>query len=161
MTDWEVLQFISLKMFFAVVCGAVIGLERRMNASPAGFKTQILVCVGAMLFSIAPTIAGPMMINETPRVIGQIVTGVGFLGAGTIIHNSRNVSGLTTAAWIWFTAAIGVMIGVGHGPVALFTTVTLTAVISVFRVIEKKYFGVRTVQVEVTRPEEDKVRKAG
>jgi putative Mg2+ transporter-C (MgtC) family protein len=159
MSDWEVLQFISMKMFYAVVCGAVIGLERRVNFSPAGFKTQILVCVGAMLFSVAPTIAGPLMVNETPRVIGQIVSGVGFLGAGTIIHNSRNVSGLTTAAWIWFTAAIGVMIGLGYGAVALFTTVTLTAVISVFRHIEKKYFNIRPSNVETT-PEEEKIRKA-
>jgi putative Mg2+ transporter-C (MgtC) family protein len=141
MTDFEVLQFISLKMFYAVLCGAIIGVERRLNHSPAGIKTQVLVCVGAMLFAVFPTIAGPAMQNETPRVIGQIVTGVGFLGAGTIIHNTRNVSGLTTAAWIWFTAAIGVFVGIGHGAIALFTTVTLTGVISLFRVIEKKYFG--------------------
>ena len=81
------------------------------------------------------------MAAETPRVIGQIVTGVGFLGAGSIIHNkAAGVSGLTTAAWIWFSASAGIMIGLGHGLVALFVTVTLTAVICMFRKIEKKYF---------------------
>lgn len=149
MTDLELIQFVSLKMFYAVICGAIVGFERRMNFSPAGFKTQILVCVGAMLFTISPHIGGLGMVNETPRVIGQIVTGIGFLGAGTIIHNtSRTVSGLTTAAWIWFTAAIGVMIGLNHGAVALFITVTLGAVISLFRVIEKKFFSSRACHIK-------------
>ena len=76
------------------------------------------------------------MAAEAPRVIGQIVTGVGFLGAGSIIHNKHHsVSGLTTAAWIWFTAAIGILIGLNHGAVALFIVVTLTAVIGLFRKI--------------------------
>lgn len=142
MTDLEVLQFISFKMLYAVLCGAVVGFERKMNHAPAGFKTQILVCVGAMLFTISPQIAGPLMAGETPRVIGQIVTGVGFLGAGSIIRNKADsVSGLTTAAWIWFTASSGIMIGLNHGLVALFVTVTLTAVITSFRMIEKKYFS--------------------
>ena len=160
MTDFEVIQFISLKMLYAVICGAIVGYERRINSAPAGFKTQILVCVGSMLFVISPTIAGAVMINETPRVIGQIVTGVGFLGAGSIMHNKSNsVSGLTTAAWIWFTAAIGIMIGLGHGPVGLFVTITLTAVIVSVRKIEHKYFRHHPVK----RPEEEKeppLRKA-
>lgn len=165
MTDLEVLQFISFKMLFAVICGATVGLERRMNHAPAGFKTQILVCVGAMLFTISPIIAGPLMAAETPRVIGQIVTGVGFLGAGSIIHNrSHSVQGLTTAAWIWFTAAIGIMIGLGHGPVALFVTITLSTVVAFFRVIEKKYFGQtyrKTAPSEQGEDTERKLQKAG
>jgi putative Mg2+ transporter-C (MgtC) family protein len=147
MTEMEVLGFIAWKMFYAVVCGFIVGFERRMNFSPAGFKTQILVCTGAMLFSSIPTIAGPIFIPETPRVIAQIVTGVGFLGAGTIIHNnSRSVSGLTTAAWIWFTAAIGILVGIGHGPAALFTTSSLVGVISLTRHVEKKYFAHRQIE---------------
>lgn len=160
MTELELLQFLSFKMFYAVICGAIVGLERRMNHAPAGFKTQILVCVGSMLFSVAPVIAGPLMAAETPRVIGQIVTGVGFLGAGSIMHNkSHSVSGLTTAAWIWFTAAIGILIGLEHGPVALFITVTLSTVISVFRRIEKRFFKKTPHLVEAQ--EEQKVLKVG
>jgi putative Mg2+ transporter-C (MgtC) family protein len=164
MTDLEVIQFISFKMFYAVTCGAIVGYERRLNHAPAGFKTQILVCVGAMLFSVSPTIAGAMMVNETPRVIGQIVTGVGFLGAGAIMHNKTNsVSGLTTAAWIWFTAAIGIIIGLGHGPVGIFVTATLTAVIVLVRKIEMKYFGPRNLKVETDQQEEKEppLRKVG
>lgn len=162
MSDLEVLQFISLKMFYAVVCGSVVGLERRMNGAPAGFKTQILVCVGAMLFCVSPIIAGTLMASETPRVIGQIVTGVGFLGAGSIIHNkTSSVSGLTTAAWIWFTAAIGIMTGLGHGPVALFVTVTLTIVITFFRYIEKRFFSDIPKRHSETEETKIEVRKAG
>jgi putative Mg2+ transporter-C (MgtC) family protein len=160
MTEVELLQFLAFKMLYAVICGAIVGLERKMNHAPAGFKTQILVCVGAMLFTISPIIGGPLMAAETPRVIGQIVTGVGFLGAGSIIHNkSYSVSGLTTAAWIWFTAAIGIMIGLEHGPVALFVTATLTAVITLFRQIEKKYFGHTHKAVHLAE-EEVEVKKA-
>ncbi len=164
MSDFEVLQFLSLKMFYAVVCGAIVGFERRWNRAPAGFKTQILVCVGAMLFCVSPIIAGPLMLAETPRVIGQIVTGVGFLGAGSIIHNkTHSVQGLTTAAWIWFTAALGILIGIGHGPVSLFIAITLTAVIALFRAIEKKYFSHKKHEVRILQEDEDKTeqRKAG
>lgn len=162
MTDLEVLQFISFKMLYAVICGAVVGLERRMNHAPAGFKTQVLVCTGAMLFTISPQIGGPLMAAETPRVIGQIVTGVGFLGAGSIIHNkAASVSGLTTAAWIWFTASSGIMIGLGHGLVALFVTVTLTGVICLFRMIEKKYFTIhRNFELEHQEEKQTEIKKA-
>ena len=163
MTELEVLSFLSFKMFYAVVCGFIVGYERKINYSPAGFKTQILVCTGAMLFTCIPTIAGPIFMPETPRVIAQIVTGVGFLGAGTIIHNnSRSVSGLTTAAWIWFTAAIGILVGIGHGPAALFTTSTLVGIISMTRFIEKKYFARRQIYSEEVQPPaaETKIKKA-
>jgi putative Mg2+ transporter-C (MgtC) family protein len=163
MTDLEVIQFISTKMFYAVACGAIVGFERRLNHAPAGFKTQILVCVGAMLFSVSPTIAGTLMASETPRVMGQIVTGVGFLGAGAIMHNKSNsVSGLTTAAWIWFTAAIGIMIGLGHGLVGIFITATLTGVIVLVRKIEMKYFGPRNkAEREEKEEKEAPLRKVG
>ena len=65
MSELEVLSFISLKMFYAVLCGLIVGLERKFNSAPAGFKTQILVCVGSMLFTCIPIIAGPMMVHET------------------------------------------------------------------------------------------------
>jgi putative Mg2+ transporter-C (MgtC) family protein len=163
MTEMEVLNFIAWKMFYAVVCGFVVGFERRLNSSPAGFKTQILVCTGAMLFTSIPSIAGPLFLPETPRVIAQIVTGVGFLGAGTIIrNNSQGVSGLTTAAWIWFTAAIGILVGIGHGPAALFTTTTLVGVISTTRYVEKRFFARKTPHIELHSDNQvEDIKKAG
>ncbi|MGZ3774535.1 MAG: MgtC/SapB family protein [Pseudobdellovibrionaceae bacterium] len=139
MTEMEVLRLISFKMFFAVICGLIVGIERKINDSSAGFKTQILVCIGSMLFTTIPVMI--KLPGEAPRVIAQIISGVGFLGAGAILHNkSTHVVGLTTAAWIWFTAAIGIIIGIGHGPAALFTTTTLVIVISGARRLERKFF---------------------
>lgn len=163
MSDLEVLSFISLKMFYAVLCGFIVGIERKKNHAPAGFKTQILVCVGSMLFTVIPIIAGPLMEHETARVIAQIITGVGFLGAGAIMHNggTKGVSGLTTAAWIWFTAAIGILIGIEHGAVALFTTFTLVIVISMARVVERKFFSHKTTHIKASSEteEENKLKK--
>ena len=166
MTELEVLRFIAFKMFFAVVCGFMVGVERKINHAPAGFKTQILVCVGAMLFTCIPTIVGGAMVDQTARVIAQIITGVGFLGAGAIMNRGgdrRNVVGLTTAAWIWFTAAIGIMIGVGHGPSAMFVTVTLVTVISLARYLERKYFPSFSEGESFAQPEKpkDHIRKVG
>lgn len=141
MTDLEVIYLISDKMLAAVICGSVVGLERNMNDASAGFKTQILVCVGAMLFTVSPLIATPALPQEQARVISQIISGVGFLGAGAILHNgSSHVIGLTTAAWTWFTAAIGILIGLDHGAAAVFTTVTLVLVISIARRVENALF---------------------
>ena len=143
MTEIELIQFVGWKMFYAVVCGSIVGFERKINDSSAGFKTQILVCVGSMLFTVVPFLIPGLTTNtESARIIAQIISGVGFLGAGAIIHNGSNhVTGLTTAAWIWFTAAIGVIIGLEHGLSAIFITGSLTLVITMTRKIEKKFFG--------------------
>ncbi len=141
MSDFEVLSLVSSKMFFAVICGFIVGVERKLHDSSAGFKTQILVCIGAMLFTVIPAIMGQNS-DGASRIIAQIISGVGFLGAGAILHNkTTHVIGLTTAAWIWFTAAIGVLIGIGHGPVATFITTTLVIIITIARYIEKKFFS--------------------
>lgn len=168
MSELEVLSFISLKMFYAVMCGLIVGLERKFNSAPAGFKTQILVCVGSMLFTCIPIIAGPMMEHETARVIAQIITGVGFLGAGAIMNKGgdrSNVVGLTTAAWIWFTAAIGILIGIEHGPVALFITFTLVGVISLARFFERKFFKstfeTSEINPHLKEKSKDHIRKVG
>lgn len=149
-------------MFFAVICGAIVGFERKLNDASAGFKTQILVCVGSMLFTVIPFVSTPGMASEQARVIGQIVTGVGFLGAGTIMHGSGRdkVTGLTTAAWIWFMAAIGILIGIDFGPAALFTTVSLVAVVTTARKIERTYFSKKKPNLAVVESLHDKKQSA-
>lgn len=138
--DLDFLLFISDKMFYALVCGIIVGFERKLNRSPAAFKTQILICVGSMLFTAMPSYTDHLRV-ESARVIAQIVSGVGFLGAGAIIRTgSMNIMGLTTAAWIWFTASMGIMVGLNYGLSALFVTSTLTAVISLTRKLERNYF---------------------
>lgn len=161
MTDLQVLDLISLKMFFAVLCGSLVGLERKLNDASAGFKTQILVCVGSMLFTMIPFFVSGKIDEAGMRVIAQIVSGIGFLGAGAIFHSGpHHVIGLTTAAWIWFSAAIGIIIGIGHGPVAIFITSTLVGVIAITRKIEHRLFSTPHEKSEASRvveiPEETK-----
>lgn len=129
-------------MLYAVICGMIVGYERKINDSSASFKTQILVCVGSMIFTVIPQLAPKVPTSDSFRIIAQIISGVGFLGAGAILHNgTSHVIGLTTAAWIWFTSAIGIMIGIDHGPVAVFISMSLVTVINTARKIEVKYFS--------------------
>jgi putative Mg2+ transporter-C (MgtC) family protein len=107
-----------LKLFVSILLGSLIGLERETHGRPAGLRTHVLVCMGSTLFTIAGIVmAGPQRtigaINDPARIAAQIVTGIGFLGAGTIIHQGSVVRGLTTAASIWAVAAIGIMVGIG------------------------------------------------
>ena len=108
MSFWEMV----LRLVISLVLGGLIVMERETHGRPAGLRTHTLVCVGSTLFTICSyVIAGPH--NDPGRVAAQIVTGVGFLGAGTIIHQGSVVRGLTTAASIWAVAAIGLAVGIG------------------------------------------------
>ncbi|MGB9619188.1 MAG: MgtC/SapB family protein [Armatimonadota bacterium] len=101
-----------LKLVVSLILGGVIGLERETHGRPAGLRTHILVCVGSTLFALCSyTIAGNQF--DPGRISAQIVTGIGFLGAGTIMRQGSVVRGLTTAASIWTVAAIGLAVAVG------------------------------------------------
>jgi putative Mg2+ transporter-C (MgtC) family protein len=118
-----------LKLVFAAMCGAIIGLERELSGKPAGLRTTILICVGSCLFvilsyDIAKDAAGNL-INDPGRIAAQIVTGIGFLGAGAIIQSRGHVVGLTTAATIWVTASIGMAAGMALYPLAMFATLLI------------------------------------
>lgn len=105
----------TILVLVAVVCGTVIGLERESHNKPAGTRTVSLICVGSTIFALASImIAGGSDIADRGRIAAQVVTGVGFLGAGAIIRERGTVVGLTTAATIWVVAAIGVLIGTGY-----------------------------------------------
>lgn len=104
----------------AVLCGAIVGLERQLRGKPAGVRTSILVCLGTAVFiHLGSSVAGPG--SDPTRVLGQLVTGVGFLGAGVMFSRRGVVTGVTTAAVIWVLAAIGAAIGLGRfaGAIAL------------------------------------------
>jgi len=97
----------------AVVCGAIVGLERQVRGKPAGVRTSILVCLSTTVFIHLGT--GVMDASSDPtRVLGQLVTGVGFLGAGVMLAREGVVTGVTTASVIWMLAAIGAANGLGH-----------------------------------------------
>ena len=103
-----------LRLLAAIVAGAVVGFERELHDKPAGFRTNILICFGAALFTVMSVHFGNNTLTDSSRIAAQIVTGVGFLGAGTIIHFKANVLGLTTAATIWAVASVGMAFGAGE-----------------------------------------------
>jgi len=110
----ELLQLDLLgAVLLAVICGGAVGLERELRGKAAGLRTNILICVGATLFTQLSVHLGTPR-GDPGRVAAQIVTGVGFIGAGTILHSRGAVTGLTSAATIWVVAAIGVALGAGE-----------------------------------------------
>lgn len=122
---------VLVQLGLAVLLGGAIGLERELAGKPAGLRTNILICVGAMLFtlmSVRLAFEGPGHGDPT-RVAAQIATGVGFIGAGTILHARGAVTGLTSAATIWVVAAIGIAVGAGAYVDALQTTALVMIVL--------------------------------
>lgn len=109
----------------AFIIGAIIGLEREFRSKPAGFRTMIIICVGSCLYTILSKES-----NTTDRIASNIVTGIGFIGAGVIFKEGITVNGLTTAALIWVTAALGMAIGYHNYPLAI--VVTAMVVIALF-----------------------------
>ncbi|HEV8509196.1 MAG TPA: MgtC/SapB family protein [Gemmatimonadales bacterium] len=120
----------------ATVLGGAIGLERELGGKPAGLRTNILICIGSVLYTHL-SIAMVGAAADPTRVAGQIVTGVGFIGAGTILHARGAVVGLTSAATIWVVAAIGVALGSGYYLEGIATTLVVLVVLAGLGRVEK------------------------
>ena len=131
-TDVEQITRILMRLLLAAVLGGVLGYEREHEGKAAGIRTHMLVAMGAALFVLVPQ-QGGMLVADLSRVIQGIVTGIGFLGAGAIIkHRSEEeVQGLTTAAGVWMTAAIGIACGLGRESTALLSTLLALIVLAV------------------------------
>ncbi|MCW2679703.1 MAG: MgtC family protein [Frankiales bacterium] len=130
----------ALRLLAAAGLGAALGLERELNAQPAGFRTHLLVSLGAGLF----TVAGADLADADPaRVAAQVVTGIGFLGAGAILREGGSVKGLTTAASLWVTAAVGLACGLGLMAVATIATVIAMIALVVLKRLEHDVFPQR------------------
>jgi putative Mg2+ transporter-C (MgtC) family protein len=112
--DWRHVVRVVVRLLFAMVLGGVVGYERQSEGKSAGARTHMLVSLGAALFTLIPLEAG-LSTGDLTRVIQGVATGVGFLGAGVIYKNAdqREVKGLTSAAGIWLTAAVGMTVGAG------------------------------------------------
>ncbi len=104
---------ILIKIFLALVLGGALGLERQYHDKPAGFATNCLICLGAMLFTVLSEFMS-LQGGDPGRIAAQVVTGVGFIGAGSILRDGNKISGLTTAAGVWLVAAIGMAVGYGQ-----------------------------------------------
>ena len=124
MEYFELVAFSDLrKLVIAAILGALIGLERELAGKDPSLRTFALICLGSCLFSIVSAYTAFGVPNADPgRIAAQIVTGIGFLGAGAIFRSRGGISGLTTAALIWMTAAVGMAVGLGHELLAIFST---------------------------------------
>jgi len=138
--EYDLIQDLRLDLLLhlclGVVLGGAIGFERELQRKAAGLRTNILICVGAVLFTEL-SIAMSSASGDPGRIAAQIVTGVGFLGAGTIIQGRGIVTGLTTAATMWLVAAIGMAIGFGALLEATGATLLVLLVLSLLRPIER------------------------
>lgn len=128
-----------LRMVVAVLLGGLVGIQREKVGKPAGVRTHMLVCLGTAVVVLACAGMG-MAYDAQSRVIQGIVTGIGFIGAGSILKLSeeRDIQGLTTAAGLWLTAAIGIACGVGTIGIALITAVVTVLVLALAGVIENR-----------------------
>lgn len=136
---------ICIRLISSVLLGFVVGLEREMTNKYAGLRTNILVCVGACVFTIISIYGFPMVsvtgdefgTRDTARVAAQVVTGIGFIGGGTVLRHGATVFGLTTAATLWAVASIGMACGAGMFGVAIVTTILSIIVLVSVRLFEK------------------------
>lgn len=144
---WE----IALRLFLAVVLGGLIGLERESHNRPAGFRTHILVCAGSALIMMVSAYGFTGQIGEgfeadPGRIAAGVVTGIGFLGAGTIIQQRGSVRGLTTAATIWVVSGVGLAAGIGFYLGATVTTFFVLISLLLLRRFEYAYFTRRRLK---------------
>jgi putative Mg2+ transporter-C (MgtC) family protein len=149
----------AICIFVAFCCGSIVGFERERGHKPAGLRTQILICVGSAIFTVV-SCSSHLGGREPARIAAQIVTGVGFLGAGSILRDRHQITGLTTAATIWTVSAIGITAGAGYVTAALTLSVAVLLVLVSFRKVEVLLTGrCNSVAVLVVyRPEKGKTR---
>lgn len=140
---------IIIQLFLAVILGGLVGLEREFVRKEAGLRTFCLVCLGSTLFTTIAFEASNFLMGkpgiafDPSRIIGQIVLGVGFLGAGLIIFRQARVEGLTTAAALWVAAAIGAAIGAKFYFLATLVTFLTILILTGFRLLEEKFLGTK------------------
>ena len=132
----------AFRLVLALILGSVIGLERERKGGMAGLRTHILVCLGSSLIMLTSihiynTFHEGAAVDPA-RIAAGVVTGIGFLGAGTIIRSAEGVRGLTTAASVWVSAAIGLAVGCGYISAAVVTTVISYLVLSLLKKLEKE-----------------------
>lgn len=148
--QWEMAGQLTL----AALLGGMVGLER-VGHGPAGLRTNIIIAMSSCLFTLLSIYGFPTLTVDGPRdsarIAAQIVSGVGFLGAGTVLHSKSRVRGLTSAATIWLVAAIGMAAGAGAYFLAIFTAVLATFVLVALRPVSEKLSRQRLQQVKQRR----------
>lgn len=142
---------IIVRLMLAVVIGGAVGYEREYQNRPAGFRTHILVCVGAAVIAMLETSLQSSMKIDIGRLTAQVISGIGFLGAGTIIRENGSVKGLTTAASLWIVACIGLCAGFVLYYLSVSATIVVFGVLVSLKRFENKFFDkVKVLQIDVT-----------
>ena len=144
-----------IRLAVSFFLGAVVGFERQYHDKPAGFSTNTLICLGSTVFAMISLISAQYYGGDPARIAAQIVTGVGFLGAGSIIREGNKISGLTTAAGIWVVAAIGMATGYGEFGIAGFTVICVLVLQVFFRRILGLFESVKTFEYITVKCEPD------
>jgi putative Mg2+ transporter-C (MgtC) family protein len=142
----------ALRLISAMLAGLLIGIERERHYQAAGLRTHMVLCLGASLVMLISIYLPFTFIKDHPtsdpgRLAAQVISGIGFLGAGAIFRYGFNVKGLTTAASIWTTSAIGLAFGAGFYVLGLMSTVLLVVVLQVFEIVEDRLFEHKDVRV--------------
>ncbi len=151
--NWHIVGRLVLASFL----GGIVGLERELRKKPAGIRTNMFICLGSALFTIlSAEMAEQFGTKDHTRIAAQIITGIGFIGAGAIIREHGSVVGLTTAATIFVVASVGMAVGTGHLMTAVFSAVLILVILKVFGWAEGRFipatklmtFRVTTAQLE-------------
>ncbi len=150
---------IVIRILASLAAGFLLGLERQLHRQPAGLKTHILICVGSTLLMLCSlmisghlTLAGAVpapgtaFLGDPARIAAQVVSGIGFLGGGAIIRQGFNIKGLTTAATIWVSAAVGLALGLGAYAAAGITLVSVIVTLVVMERFEEVFFPARNIK---------------
>lgn len=138
LSELFLLEYFGIKVIIATICGLIVGIEREKKDKVAGIRTNVLVCVGVAIMTAASFLYGSVDSDvDSTRIIGQIITGVGFLGAGVIFKNNDKVVGVTTASFIWIMSAIGILAGSGFILVPITLTIGLVIISLLFEKLER------------------------
>lgn len=151
---------IIIKLVVSVVLGGLVGWQREALDRPAGFRTHVLVCMGSTVYMLVSTSFMEWPRGDPARVASNVATGIGFLGAGTIIRHGNVIRGLTTAASVWTVAGIGLAVGLGgkYYLLAVVATLLVLATLSVFRKIEESVMAKRQYRLVVLQADDPKAR---
>ena len=134
-----VLARIIVRLILAAFLGGLIGLEREMKRKPAGLRTNMFICFGSAMFTILSVELASEFIGDHTRIAAQIIPGIGFIGAGSILHSRGSVSGLTTAATLFVVASVGMAAGGGLYLAAIFATMVILVALNVFGWMEARF----------------------
>lgn len=142
---------ITLRLLLSVAIGGAIGYEREQKNRPAGFRTHILVCVGAAVIAMIEQSSGLNIKIDGGRLTAQVISGIGFLGAGTIIRDNGSVKGLTTAASLWVVACLGLGAGYGLYTISVLSSIAVFGVLVSLKSFENKFFDkVKVLSLQVS-----------